>query len=87
MIIVNLATVLFLGLSVYYFILAYNKKYSPLRRKEAERYFNGSVVDDNDKEFYKERTYTKGLALSKNKKDGSVSFKKQAKMCDTAILY
>ena len=45
------------------------------------------MVDDNDLEFYKERNYIKGLALSKDKECGSFSFKKQAKMYDIAILY
>lgn len=66
-------------------IIANLKKYSPLRSKEAVRYFNGSVIDKNG--LYKERTYTHGLALAKDKKSGTVKFKKQAKMCDTALLY
>lgn len=75
----------FLAISLFFFISARNKKYSLLRREESKRYFSGSVVDDNDNELYKERNYTKGLSLSKDG-DG-ISFKKQAKMCDTAILY
>ncbi len=72
-------------LVVMLFIKANTKRYSYLREAEAERYFNGSIVDSN--ELYKERTYTHGLALVKDKTTNTYKFKKQAKMCDTALLY
>ncbi|WP_457596855.1 hypothetical protein [Hydrogenimonas sp.] len=87
MTLIDFAPLFFLAVSIFCFVLEYNKKYSLLRRKEAERYFNGSIVNDDDGGFYKERNYTKGLSLSKDKDGKSFSFKKQAKMCDTAILY
>lgn len=82
---IDLLSMAFAILTIVLFVRANTKKYSPLREKEAERYFNGSVVNANA--TYKERTYTHGLALVKDPKNGSVKFKKQAKMCDTALLY
>lgn len=72
-------------LTVYWFYIAYSKTYSRIRKKEAERYFNGSVV--NKSKSYKERTYEHGLALARDEETGKYKFKKQAKMCDTALLY
>ncbi len=72
-------------ITVISFVVTSIKTYSTSRLKEAERYFNGSIVDKN--EHFKERTYTHGLALVKDKNSGTYKFKKQAKMCDTALLY
>lgn len=81
----NLLLVIF-GLStIYLFYKANTKSYSSLRKKEATRYFEGSVV--NEQETFKERTYTHGLAFVVDKKTGQKKFKKQAKMCDSALLY
>jgi len=76
---------IFAALTITFFVVANTKKYSPLRKKEAKRYFDGSIINAN--ETYKERVYTHGLALVKDKKSGEVKFKKQAKMCDSALLY
>ena len=59
------------------------KKTHPLLIKEANRYFRGSI-DDKDK-LYKSRMYNNGLAVTK--KDGKYKFYKQAKMCDSALIY
>jgi len=64
---------------------ANTKKYTPLRQQEAERYFNGSVV--NATKSYRQRTFTHGISLAKDQKTKKHTFKKQAKMCDTALLY
>jgi hypothetical protein len=67
------------------FTKAYFKKYSQFRRSEAERYFNGSLLNNYDNN-HKERLHTNGLALIKNK-NGEFVFRKQSKICDTALLY
>lgn len=81
---IDISLVVFALFTIILFIKANTKVYSTLRKKEARRYFNGSPV--NKEESYKERNYTHGLALVKNAK-GDFRFKKQAKMCDTALLY
>lgn len=83
--IMNILIIVFGLYTIYLFVKANTKTYSPLRRKEAERYFNGSVV--NTQKTFKERMYTNGLAFVTDKKTGKYKFKKQAKMCDTALLY
>jgi len=84
---IDFIPIFYLVISVFYFISVYHRKYSLLRKKEAERYFSGSVVEMDDPGFYKSRNYTKGLSFAKEKKSGEYTFNKQAKICDTGILY
>ena len=60
---IDISLILFALLTIILFVKANIEAYSSLRKKEAERYFNGSIV--NIEESYKERNYTHGLALVK----------------------
>lgn len=81
----NIILFIFIVITVYLFYKANTKKYNKFRQKEAERYFEGSIVDKDKK--YEERTHSIGLTLCKDKKSDKYTFKKQAKISDTALLY
>jgi hypothetical protein len=85
MIFINTVLVFFSVLTLILFIKASLKKYSDFRRVEAARYFNGSLVKENDV-FVKERSHTFGLTLSKNEL-GQMVFRKLSKICDKGLLY
>lgn len=77
---------LFIIITILMFVFSGRKEYSKLRQKEAARYFGGSLISQGDGE-YEERIYTNGIAMVIDPKTKKPSFKKQAKMCDAALLY
>lgn len=82
---INFILTIFSLLTFISFFKVYFKKYSKFRISESKRYFNGSLINNCDNHF-NERLHTNGLALIRNK-NGKFVFKKQSKICDTALLY
>ena len=82
---VSLFFAVFFGiLSIYFTIRTMRKKTHPSLIKEANRYFRGSVVKNEDK-LYESRVYSTGLACVEE--NGKYKFYKQAKWCDTGLIY
>lgn len=61
-----------------------NTKKDIKRTMESKRYFNGSKVE-KDNRTYTSGCFTEGLSAQTN--GNKIVFTKQAKMCDTSLLY
>lgn len=75
---------LYLAIASFLKVRKEQKNISKQKKEEANRYFRGSPIENNNN-YYKSRVHTVGLRAEKI--NNKIVFTKTAKIADTGILY